>query len=104
MTPEIGASAAAARRRSCGHGLVLAASSSEPPASVGLACRLVGAWRRHLVKQTHYKADGRHIRGPPTPAFQHSLNRWRGCTYLRTRPTCATLLFGSAADGGLVEQ
>src|SRR6476646_8615668 len=28
-----------------------AASSSEPPASVGLACRPVGAWRRHLVKQ-----------------------------------------------------
>src|SRR6476620_11218259 len=28
-----------------------AASSSEPPASVGLACRPVGAWRRHLMKQ-----------------------------------------------------
>ena len=28
-----------------------AASSSEPPTSMGLACRPVGAWRRHLVKQ-----------------------------------------------------
>jgi hypothetical protein len=28
------------------HRLVSAASSSEPPASVGLACRPVGAWRR----------------------------------------------------------
>jgi hypothetical protein len=40
------------RRRSCPHRLVLAASSSEPPTSVGLACRLVGAWRRHLVTNT----------------------------------------------------
>ena len=33
------------------HRSVSAASSSEPPASVGLACRPVGAWRRQLVKQ-----------------------------------------------------
>ena len=38
-------------RRSCPHRSVLAASSSEPPRSVGLAHRPVGAWRRHLVKQ-----------------------------------------------------
>src|ERR1700730_12965466 len=31
--------------------LVSAASSSEPPTSVGLACRPVGAWRRQLVKR-----------------------------------------------------
>lgn len=37
-------------RRSCPYRLMRAASSSEPPASVGLACRPVGAWRRHLVK------------------------------------------------------
>src|SRR5271166_1013505 len=36
------------------HRSVLAASSSEPPASMGLACRPVGAWRRHLVKQINY--------------------------------------------------
>ncbi|MDT5317732.1 MAG: hypothetical protein QOD88_254 [Mycobacterium sp.] len=71
-------------RRSCPHRLVLAASSSAPPASVGLACRPVGAWRRHLVKQSHHTTDRRHVRGPPTAAFQHSLNRWRGCTHLRT--------------------
>jgi hypothetical protein len=35
------------------HRLVPAASSSEPPTSVGLACCLVGACRRHLVKQGH---------------------------------------------------
>lgn len=33
------------------HRLVPAASSSEPPASVGLARRPVGAWRQRLVKQ-----------------------------------------------------
>ena len=46
---HIGASADP--RRSCPHRLMLTASSSEPPASVGLACRPVGAWRRQLVKQ-----------------------------------------------------
>ena len=35
---------------SCRHRLVPAAWSSEPPTSVGLACRPVGAWRRHLMK------------------------------------------------------
>jgi hypothetical protein len=37
-------------RRSCPHLLMQAASSSEPPTSVGLACRPVGACRRHLMK------------------------------------------------------
>ena len=37
-------------RRSCPYQRVRAASSSESPTSVGLACRPVGAWRRHLVK------------------------------------------------------
>ena len=37
-------------RRSCRHRSVQTASSSEPPTSVGLACRQVGAWRRQLVK------------------------------------------------------
>jgi hypothetical protein len=37
-------------RRSCRHRLVPAASSSEPPTSVGLACRPVGASRRQLMK------------------------------------------------------
>jgi hypothetical protein len=37
--------------RSCRRRSALAASSSEPPTSVGLACRPVGACRRHLVKQ-----------------------------------------------------
>ena len=41
-----------------------AASSSEPPASVGLACRSVGAWRRHLVKRIHCKTDNRQARQP----------------------------------------
>jgi hypothetical protein len=36
------------RRRSCPHRMVLAASSSEPALSVGLACRSVGAWRRQM--------------------------------------------------------
>jgi hypothetical protein len=35
-----------------GTGRCRPASSSEPPASVGLACRPVGAWRRQLVKRT----------------------------------------------------
>ena len=43
-------------RRSCPHREVLAASSSEPPTSVGLACRPVGAWRRHLVKRLQFKS------------------------------------------------
>src|ERR1700677_2072119 len=49
------------------HQLVLAASSSEPPTSVGLACCPVGAWRRHLMKQFHSTRDGRAqaLRGPP---------------------------------------
>ena len=34
------------------------ASSSEPPASVGLACRPVGACRRHLMKQLDSMRDG----------------------------------------------
>src|SRR6476661_9001312 len=34
--------------------MVRAASSSEPPMNVGLACRPVGAYRRHLVKRDHY--------------------------------------------------
>jgi hypothetical protein len=34
-----------------------AASSSEPPTSVGLACRPVGAWRRHLVKRLQYNEE-----------------------------------------------
>ena len=33
------------------HRLVCGASSSEPPTSMGLACRPVGAWRRPLMKQ-----------------------------------------------------
>ena len=41
------------------HRLVSAASSSEPPTSVGLACRPVGAWRRHLVKQINYTGMNR---------------------------------------------
>src|SRR5271167_2343950 len=48
-------------RRSCPHRLVPAASSSEPPTSVGLACRPVGAWRRHLVKRIQSTGDSRHI-------------------------------------------
>ena len=44
-------------RRSCQHRSVPAASSSEPPASVGLACRPVGAWRRHLVKGLQYNGE-----------------------------------------------
>jgi hypothetical protein len=32
--------------------------SSEPPTSVGLACRPVGAWRRHLVKQNQSTRGG----------------------------------------------
>lgn len=40
-------------RRSYHLRLEAVASSSEPPTSVGLACRPVGAWRRHLVKLTH---------------------------------------------------
>jgi hypothetical protein len=40
---------------------VSAASSSEPPTSVGLACRPVGAWRRHLVKRIQSTGDSRHI-------------------------------------------
>jgi len=34
---------------SCPHLSMRTASSSEPPTSVGLACRPVGAWRRRLV-------------------------------------------------------
>lgn len=48
-------------RRSCRHRLVPTTSSSEPPTSVGLACRPVGAWRRHLVKQPPIYIS------PPTP-------------------------------------
>ena len=38
------------------HRLVSAASSSEPPTSVGLAHRPVGAWRRQLVKRSNCTA------------------------------------------------
>src|SRR5271166_3559428 len=38
-----------------------AASSSEPPTSVGLACRPVGAWRRHLVKQRQFRTPRRYF-------------------------------------------
>ena len=41
-----------------------AAASSEPPASVGLACRPVGAWRRHLVKRIHCKTYNPQARQP----------------------------------------
>jgi len=41
-------------RRSCLHRLVETASSSEPPTSVGLACRPVGAWRRPSREATSF--------------------------------------------------
>ena len=44
-------------------GPMSAASSSEPPTSVGLACRPVGAWRRHLVKRTRSTRRYRHAVG-----------------------------------------
>ena len=47
-----------------GTGWRQAASSSEPPTSVGLACRPVGACRRHLVK--HLDSTG-----APVGAAQH---------------------------------
>ena len=50
-------------RRSCRHRFVPAASSSEPPTSVGLACCPVGAWRRHLVKQRQCTDTNRHGAG-----------------------------------------
>src|SRR5271168_3652209 len=60
-------------RRSCPHRLVPAASSSEPPTSVGLACRPVGAWRRHLVKRGHstgITADSNPAGAPTFPQFR----------------------------------
>ena len=45
------------------HQLVSAASSSEPPTSMGLACRPVGAWRRHLVRQRQCMGRNRHGAG-----------------------------------------
>jgi hypothetical protein len=39
------------------------------PASVGLACRPVGAWRRHLMKQRHSTRGG-----PGTDAFSSAVN------------------------------
>ena len=56
------------RRFSCRHKLASAASSSEPPTSVGLACRPVGAWRRQLVKLVKF------YEGPPGTA--HFDRRW----------------------------
>jgi hypothetical protein len=46
-------------KRSCRHRLVSAASSPEPPTSVGLACRPVGALRRHLMKQGQSSGENR---------------------------------------------
>jgi hypothetical protein len=43
-----------------------AASSSEPPTSVGLACRQVGAYRRHLVKRLQFmRGHRRRVRHCP---------------------------------------
>ena len=49
-----------------------AASSSEPPTSVGLACRPVGACRRHLVKRINYAGFNRFeaLSGLNTPDTQ----------------------------------
>jgi hypothetical protein len=59
-------------RRSCPHRLVQAASSCEPPTSVGLACRPVGACRRHLVKRMNYTGFNRYeaLSGLNTPDTQ----------------------------------
>ena len=46
-----------------GTGWCQAASSSEPPTSVGLACRPVGAWRRHLVKHLQFMRGHRRPSG-----------------------------------------
>jgi len=51
------------------HRSVSAASSSEPPASVGLACRPVGAWRRQLVKQLDSMGGG-----PGTDTFSSAVD------------------------------
>ena len=56
-------------RRSCPHRWCRAASSSEPPTSVGLACHRVGAWRRHLVKRLQF------IRGHRRPIYDSSFAR-----------------------------
>jgi hypothetical protein len=54
------------------HRLVCGASSSEPPTSMGLACRPVGAWRRPLMKQLDSTRAAR--------ARAHFHRRWtRGC-------------------------
>lgn len=44
-----------------GTGWSQAASSSEPPTSVGLACHLVGACRRHLMKPSQVTLSVRHF-------------------------------------------
>ena len=56
------------------HRSVTAASSSEPPTSVGLACRPVGAWRRHLMKQNQSTRGGR---GPATQLVRVDDGSWR---------------------------
>ena len=61
-------------RRSCPHRSVRAASSSEPPASVGLACRPVGACRRHLVKRVQFMRGQRRLSVTAGPVKYQS--RW----------------------------
>jgi hypothetical protein len=71
-------------------GLVPAASSSGPPTSVGLACRPVGAWRRHLVKQGHSterttrrRTEGTNCEEPqPGPVRLGGGSRSEGVPYL----------------------
>lgn len=60
-----------------GHRLMLAASSSEPPAIVGLACRPVGAWRRHLVKLDSFTIGHRHGAASGAGRIPRTRSGWR---------------------------
>ena len=90
------------RGRSCPHRSMPVASSSEPPTSVGLACRPVGAWRRQLVKQLDFTRGG-----PGTQPAERGVgvmattrSSWRTCVKLD--PTQAATMVLPIRVGGVV--
>jgi hypothetical protein len=75
--------------------------SSEPPAGVGLACRPVGAWRRHLVKQNQSTRGGPGTGTLSSAVDSRPLGRAARCTPsitdFRTHPSTARVFSVSAA-------